>query len=114
MKTAASVIVLVVMPLGFFFLAAIIVNRMLAKRRQRRPDRGYEASALPDAPDPAQSLVIRSRVGVRSLTPLANWFLTPVPVARHLAGPLKNAGHSLLGCDQPHSPALPSRPRVFG
>ena len=49
MKTAASVIVLVVMPLGFLFLAAIIVNRMLAKRRQRRPVRGYEASALPDA-----------------------------------------------------------------
>ena len=35
MKTAASVIVLVVMPLGFFVLAAIIVNRMLAKQRQR-------------------------------------------------------------------------------
>ena len=39
MKTAASIIVLVVMPLGLFVLAAIIVNRMLAKRRQQRHDR---------------------------------------------------------------------------
>jgi cytochrome c-type biogenesis protein CcmH/NrfF len=39
MKTAASIIVLVVMPLGLFVLAAIIVNRMLAKRRQQRPER---------------------------------------------------------------------------
>jgi hypothetical protein len=37
MKTAASVIVLIVMPLGFFVLAAIIVNRMLAKWRPRAP-----------------------------------------------------------------------------
>ena len=39
MKTAAAVLVLVVMPLGFFVLAAMIVNRMLAKRRQQRSDR---------------------------------------------------------------------------
>jgi cytochrome c-type biogenesis protein CcmH/NrfF len=39
MKTAAAVIVLVVMPLGFFVLAAMIVNRVLAKRRQPCPDR---------------------------------------------------------------------------
>jgi hypothetical protein len=42
MKTAATVIILVVMPLGFFVLAAIIVNRMLAKWRRRRPDRAYD------------------------------------------------------------------------
>jgi hypothetical protein len=37
MKTAAAVIVLVVMPLGFFVLAAMIVNRMMAKRRNGAP-----------------------------------------------------------------------------
>ena len=35
MKTLASIVVLVVMPLGFFVLAALIVKRMLAKHRQR-------------------------------------------------------------------------------
>ena len=40
MKTAAAVIVLVVMPLGFFILAAMIVNRMLAIGH-RRPTPGY-------------------------------------------------------------------------
>ena len=45
MKTAAAVLVLVVMPLGFFVLAAMIVNRMLAKRRQQRSDRTQTLSA---------------------------------------------------------------------
>ena len=45
MKTAAAVIVLVVMPLGFFVLAAMIVNCMLAKRRQQRPGRTQRLSA---------------------------------------------------------------------
>jgi cytochrome c-type biogenesis protein CcmH/NrfF len=45
MKTAVAVIVLVVMPLGFFVLAAMIVNRMLAKRRQQCPDRSQRSSA---------------------------------------------------------------------
>ena len=42
-------VVLVVMRFGFFVLAAIVVNRMPVKRRQQCTDRGYEASALPDA-----------------------------------------------------------------
>jgi cytochrome c-type biogenesis protein CcmH/NrfF len=45
MKTAAAVLVLVVMPLGFFVLAAMIVNHMLAKRRQQRSDRTQTLSA---------------------------------------------------------------------
>ena len=49
MKTAASIIVLVVMPLGFFVLAAIIVTRMLAKWRQQSPGHGYKTPAPLDA-----------------------------------------------------------------
>jgi cytochrome c-type biogenesis protein CcmH/NrfF len=48
MKTAAAVIVLVMMPLGFFVLAAMIVNRMLAKRRQQCPDRTQRLSRNED------------------------------------------------------------------
>ena len=65
MKTAATVIVLVVMPLGFFFLAAIIVNRMLAKRRQR-----LTAATKPmrcQTPHSAQSLVSRFLTSWRSV-----------------------------------------------
>ena len=45
MKTAASIIVLVVMPLGFFVLAALIVKRMLAKHRRQRAARLQAPSA---------------------------------------------------------------------
>jgi cytochrome c-type biogenesis protein CcmH/NrfF len=45
MKSAASIIVLIVMPLGFLVLAGVFVNRMLAKRRQQRPDRLQTPSA---------------------------------------------------------------------
>lgn len=72
MKTAASVIVLVVMPLGFFVLAAIILNRMLAKRHQQGLDRGYEASALPDAgsgPFPGFLLPLRSSLSLSPRIP---------------------------------------------
>ena len=45
MKTVASIVVLVVMPLGFFVLAALIVKRMLAKHRRRRAARLQTPSA---------------------------------------------------------------------
>jgi hypothetical protein len=45
MKTVASIVVLVVMPLGFFVLAALIVKRMLAKHPRQRADRLQMPSA---------------------------------------------------------------------
>jgi hypothetical protein len=45
MKTVASIIVLVVMPLGFFVLAALIAKRMLAKLRRQRAARLQTPSA---------------------------------------------------------------------
>jgi hypothetical protein len=44
MKTVTSVAVLVIMPLGFFVLAAVIVNRMLAKRRLQLSSRTLRAT----------------------------------------------------------------------
>jgi hypothetical protein len=39
MKVAISIAVAIVMPLGFFVLFGVIVNHVLAKRRQQRPAR---------------------------------------------------------------------------
>jgi hypothetical protein len=45
MKTVASIALLVVMPLGFFVLAAVIVNRMLVGGRRHLDPIGNARSA---------------------------------------------------------------------
>jgi hypothetical protein len=45
MKLAISIGVAVVLPFGFLVLAGIIVNHVLAKRRQPQPDRLQPLSA---------------------------------------------------------------------